>query len=337
MPRPGGPLLSLVESFFRDYLERLRSASRHTMLAYRDAMRLFFSFIAQSTQRTVDRLRVEDCAPELVLAFLEHLEADRDNGVATRNARLTALRSFFRHAIRQDPVHAGQYQRILSIPAKRTPVPIVAYLKPEEVDLLLRQPDRRIRREFHHHALLLFIYNAGARVSEALAVRPCDLQLDRAYQVRFDGKGRKKRICPLCPDTAAALRALIKEQGNPADAPIFRNARGQPLTRDGAAFILSKYYRRAAEVLPSLRAHRVSPHVLRHSCAVALLQAGVDINVIRDYLGHESIATTGRYTRTNLQMKRRALEAFWRRAGLPWSPTSRWRPKPDLLAFLGSL
>jgi len=181
---------------------------------------------------------------------------------------------------------------------------------------------------------LLLLYNTGARVSEALAIRPRDIQLERPRQVRLYGKGRKERICPLWAETATALRAL--EIPAP-DKPIFRNARGSSLTRDGVAHILTQYVRRAAQKRPQLRRLRVTPHVLRHSCAVALLQAGVDVSVIRDYLGHASISTTSRYLTTNLEMKRKVLQAFWDRAGLDRRSSRRWRPSPKLLAFLDTL
>jgi integrase/recombinase XerD len=330
------PLLPLVQSFFRDYLVRVRGASPHTVAAYRDALRLFFIFAADKCGRAVAGLRLDDLSAESVVSFLDHLESDRRNAIATRNLRLTAVRSLFRHLIREDPSRAGQYQRVLSLPSKKSRTSLIAYLEPEEVQELLRQPDLRRPREVRDHALLLFLYNTGARIGEALAVRRNDLHLDRPRQVHLHGKGRKDRIVPLWQDTARMLRRLVGQQES-ADGFVFCNARGQPLGRDGAAYILDKYVRRAALKLPAIGRKHVTPHVLRHSCAVALLQAGVDINVIRDYLGHESIATTGLYTKTNLQMKRRVLDAFWRRAGLTPSRDPRWRPTPDLLSFLSSL
>ena len=185
-------------------------------------------------------------------------------------------------------------------------------------------------------ALLLFLYNTGARVGEALAVRSRDLRLDRPRQVRLHGKGNKDRLCPIWAETATALRDLVAKAGSP-DEPIFRNAHGAALTRDGVAYVIAKYVRRAAESSPHLRRRKVTPHVLRHSCAVALLQAGVDVTVIRDYLGHASIATTSRYLATNLDMKRDVLAAFWKRAGLDRKGGSTWRASPKLIAFLESL
>ncbi len=330
-------IFPLVESFFREHLGRTRNASRHTVLAYRDALRLFFSFLGDTCGADVARLRLEDLTVEQVLGFLDHLESSRRNAVATRNLRLTAIRTFFRYLVRNDPSRGAQYQRVLSLPFKKTASPVATYLEPEEVRVLLRQPDRRRASGIRDHALLLFLYNTGARIGEAIAVRRDNLQLARPFQVHLHGKGRKDRICPLWPDTATTLRRLEDLSPPLPDGHVFRSARGQPLSRDGAAYILDKYLQRAARDLPILKRKRVTPHVMRHSCAVALLQAGVDLTVIRDYLGHESIATTGRYTKTNLRMKRRVLDAFWRRAGLTGTREPKWRPRPDVLAFLGSL
>lgn len=256
---------------------------------------------------------------------------------STRNLRLTALRSFCRHLVRHDPTRAGQYQRVLSLPTKKSPPPVVTYLEPEEVRVLLRQPDLRKRTEARDHALLLFLYNTGARISEALGVRPSDLHLARPFQVQLHGKGRKDRVCPLWKETVASMRRFLQHRPGSSDDHVFMSTRGTPLSRDGADYILHKHFRRASSELPALRRKHVTPHVLRHSCAVAMLQAGVDLSVIRDYLGHESIATTGRYTKTNLQMKRRVLEAFWKRAGLTSVRNPTWRPSNDLLTFLTSL
>jgi site-specific recombinase XerD len=172
-------------------------------------------------------------------------------------------------------------------------------------------------------------------VSEALAIHLRELHLDRPRQVRLHGKGRKERLCPLWPETASALRQIINSDSG--DEPVFRNARGVPLTRDGVAYLLGKYVRQASEALPHLRTLHVTPHVMRHSCAVALLQAGVDVSVIRDYLGHASIATTSRYITTNLKMKRDVLNAFWNHAGLKTASDRPWHPSPKLLAFLEKL
>ncbi len=328
-------LLLLVQRFFTDHLLQVRGASAHTVRAYRDALRMFFLFLAQSTGRSVAALRLEDVRAEAVLAFLHHLEAKRGNSAVTRNCRLAALRSFAEHLLRHDLTRAEQYGRILAIPAKRAASRPVSYVEPEDVRAVIAVVASQTAAQRRDRALLLLLYNTGARVSETLALRPRDLHLDRPRQVRLLGKGGKERTCPLWAETAAALRALV--QDTPVDDRIFCSARGRPLTRDGAAYILAKHVRRAAESRPALRRCRITPHMLRHSCAVALLQAGVDVSVIRDYLGHASIATTSRYLSTNLEMKRTVLKAFWARAGLDRRSAPRWSPSPSLLAFLSSL
>jgi site-specific recombinase XerD len=324
-----------VESFFREHLQRVRGASPHTLRAYRDALRLFFSFLADAERRGVADLRLDDLRAERVLAFLTHLESRRGNGPTTRNCRLAAIRAFFGHLLRHDPTRAEQYHRVLALPSKRTRPRPPTYLEPEEIGVLLGKPDASTPVGTRDHALLLLLYNTGARVSEALSVRISDLQLSPPRQVRLHGKGGKDRLCPLWRETAVVLGRLLG--GGPGEGLVFRNARGQALSPDGVAYLLDKYVRRCVPDIPTLAQRRVTPHVLRHSCAVALLQAGIDVTVIRDYLGHASVATTSRYITANLAMKRKVLEAFWRRAGLA-SPRSRpWRPKHDVLAFLESL
>lgn len=327
--------LSLVQGFFHNYLRSTRGASDHTVRAYRDTLRLFFLFLAGHRPRSVADLSLEDIQAEGVLAFLDHLESRRDNSPATRNCRLSAIRSFVQHLLRHDVTRADQYGRILAIRAKRKTLRAATYLEPEEARAIIAAVDLRTPRGARDRALLLFLYNSGARVSESLAVRPRDVRLDRPRQVRFLGKGRKERLCPLWPETAAALRPMTTAV--PSDEPIFRNARGAPLSRDGVAYLIDKYVGRAAPRMSRLRTLRVTPHVFRHGCAVALLQAGVDLTVIRDYLGHASVATTSRYLSTNLKMKRDVLSAFWKRAGLEKRTGPRWRPSPRLLAFLESL
>lgn len=330
-------LLTLVGSYFRDHLVRARGASPHTVRSYRDTLRLLFSFIAHRRGRTVADVSLEDLQSCEVIAFLCHLESQRGNAASSRNIRLAAIRSFFKHLVEHDLPRADQYQRVLAIPSKRVRVPAAQYLEPEEIRQIIAQPDRSTFSGCRDHALLLFLYNTGARVSEALGVRAEHLSLITPAQVRLFGKGSKERLCPLWRDTAGALRRLLlARNANPQDW-LFCNRAGEPLTRDGAAYILKKHSTSAARTTPALRRRRTTPHVFRHSCAVALLQAGVDITVIRDYLGHASISTTSRYVSTNLQMKRDALEHFWQRSGLSSTAARSWSPKPDLLAYLSSI
>ena len=331
----GNLLLRLVESFFRDHLDRMRGVSPHTIRAYRDALRFLFMFAADKIRRDVVNLQLTDL--HVVKAFLTHLESQRGNKAATRNCRLAAIRSFFKHLLRNDPTHADQYHRVLTLEAKRTHPPIAQYFEPEDMRTILKQPDGRTAQGLRDHALLSFMYNTGARVAEVLAVRLEDLSLCYPKQVVLHGKGKKERICPLWRETVAALQRLPTVREGQRGDLIFCNRRGEPLTRNGVAYILEKYKDLAAHKVPSLRGRHIAPHLVRHSAATALLQAGASVADIRDILGHSSIATTSRYITTNLQMKRDALEAFWRRAGISPRRVTPWKPTPDLLAFLDSL
>ena len=330
-------LPGLIQSFFQQHLEEARGASPHTIRAYRDALRLFLEYLAEKKHCGVDRLALSDVTSQQVLDFLLKLEAHRGNQAITRNLRLAALRSWVKHLLRHDPAHADQYAHILAVPAKRTLQTQPDYLEPEQFRLVLNQVDMRTPQGLRDGALLLFLYNTGARVNEALLVRWSDLCFVRPQQVRLHCKGGKERICPLWKQTADLLRRLqCHASGGPQDQ-IFLNAHDRPLSRDGVAYLLRRYYQLARKQHSSLPKPTIHPHVLRHSCAVALLQAGIDLTAIRDYLGHSSIATTGRYLQTNLATKREVLSQFWRRAGLERNQPKRWRPSQGLLAYLESL
>lgn len=333
-------LFALVESFFTEYLPRQRGASVHTVRAYRDTLKLLFQFVAQRNGRNIASLELGDLDVNTIADFLDHIEANRSNSVATRNCRRAALRSFFKHLLRNDLDHSLQFTRVLAIPSKRARQQPATYLEADDVRAIIAKPDRGTTEGWRDYTLLLFLYNCGARVSEAMDLRWKDLQLAPPRQVRLRGKGKKERLLPLWRETADALRQLqLRGLATTSDQQhVFVNQRAQPLTRDGAAYILRKYASAvAAQERPTLAHKRITPHVLRHSCAVALLQSGADVTVIRDYLGHASVATTGRYITTNLQMKRDAMEVFWDHAEIEPRPTKPWKPKPDLLAFLQSL
>ena len=336
---PSTALFIRVESFFTEYLQRMRGASIHTVRAYRDALKLYFEFVAASKRRSVSSLDLGDMNAETVARFLRHLETDRSNSVETRNCRRTAIRSFFKHLLRTDIVHSQQYAEALAIPAKKVRHRLATYLEANEVRSILAKPDTKTVGGWRDYTLLLFLYNTGARVSEAAGLCWGDLQLASPRQVRLHGKGRRDRLLPLWRETADALRRLatINRTETPRESHVFLNRSGEALSRDGIAYILRKHVQAAAEELPALAHKRVTPHVMRHSFAVGLLQSGNSVPVIRDYLGHASVATTGRYIETNLQMKRDALEMFWRHAGIEPVRAKSWKPKPDLLAFLNSL
>ncbi len=331
-------LFALVESFFNEYLPRQCGSSRHTVRAYRDALKLLFEFAAQRSGRQIASLELGDLNADAVAGFLEHIETNRLNSTATRNCRRAALRSFFKHLVRNDLAHSLQYTRVLAIPSKKARQRPATYLEADDVRAIIAKPDRHTIDGWRDYALLLFLYNCGARVSEATGVLWSDLQLTPPRQVRLRGKGRKERLVPLWRDTANALHRLRSKAMSADQQHVFVNRHGQPITRDGVAYILQKHASAAATKEHPMLAHtRITPHVLRHSCAVALLQSGTDVTVIRDYLGHASVATTGRYITTNLQMKRDALETFWKHAGIEPAPAKPWKPQPDLLAFLQSL
>jgi integrase/recombinase XerD len=302
-------LAGALRSFFGDHLPRVRGVSRHTVLSYRDALTLLLRFLAARRQRDVVDLDLADFAPDQILAFLDHLEGERGNGRSTRNARLAAVHAFARHAATRDPEHLALCQRLLAIPFKRARPRVVEYLEVEEMRALLAAPDTQTSAGRRDRALLLAMFNTGARVQEILDVRPCDLQLERPLQMRLRGKGRKERFCPLWPQTAEVLASLIRESRLDVDAtqPLFRSGRQRPLTRFGVRYLLRKYVQCARATAPTLNAKRVHPHTLRHTTAVHLLQAGVDLVTISHWLGHASVETTNRYAAVDLEMKRAAI------------------------------
>ena len=337
MSRSPCGLFAHVQSYFTEYLPKQRGASVHTIRAYRDALTMLFKFVAEQRGRGVASLQLGDIDADAVMRFLDHIEAQRSNSAATRNCRRAAIRGFFKHLLRNDLAHSQQCIRVLAIPAKKARQRPATYLEAEDARLIINMPDKRTGDGWRDYALLLFLYNCGARVSEAAGLHWDDLQLAAPRQVRLRGKGKKERLLPLWAETANALHRLRGMSGGSGGQCVFVNRLGQPLTRDGIAYVLTKHATAAARDKPALQHKHITPHVLRHSCAVALLQSGTDVTVIRDYLGHASVSTTGRYITTNLQMKREAMQAFWKKAGIEPTNTKAWKPKADMLAFLQSL
>jgi len=259
MSRSSAPtLFPLVESFFRDSLIRARGASPHTVRAYRDTLRLLFGFIASQRARTVSDVTLDDLKAAPVLAFLSHLESKRGNCPASRNVRLAAIRSFFKDLLQNDLARADQYQRVLAVPTKRAHISMAQYLEPEEVKRILAQADSSTPTGARDHALLLLLYNTGARVSEALSVRVADLALGTSQHVRLLGKRKKERICPLWRETAAALQRLLALRTRQPDDWLFCNREGLPLSRDGVAYIL-RNTRRLRHARPPHCAAAASP------------------------------------------------------------------------------
>lgn len=335
---PNTDLLShWVRRFLLEHLVAERNLARNTQKSYRDALQQFLPFIARAAHRRMERLRVEDVSPGRTRAFLQDLEASRKCGIATRNQRLAAIRSLARFIGLSSPEHLEWSGQIRTIASKKVARPLIGYLEKDELDALLRTPDRCTAQGRRDYAVLLFLYNTGARADEVAQARVGDLDLGAASSrdpssVVLRGKGNKNRRCPLWPRTADDLRPLIDRRA-PSEH-VFLNRRGQPLTRFGIHSIVERYAERAATKLPSMAKKRVSPHTIRHTTATHLLRAGVDINTIRAWLGHVSLSTTNVYAEVDLEMKARALAQCEIKNGKPQKP---WREKPGLMEFLRKL
>lgn len=328
-------LASLLHAFFHEWMGNQRNLSRHTVCSYRDAWKLFLRFVSAQKRREVAELSLTDLQACEVLAFLTHLENNRKVSIGTRNCRLAAIHSFFTFVSARDPLAIAQCNEIVRIPVKKMPRPAMCYLDAEEIAAILRQPNRSSLEGQRDHALLAFLYNTGARIQEVLDVCPRAIRFESPAQVELLGKGRKSRICPLWPETVDLLKALLKRQPRADDEPIFVNRYGHPLGAAGVRFKLSQYVQAAAQHVPSLAKKRVTPHTWRHSVGVQLVAAGVDVTVIRNWLGHARLDTTNRYARANLETKRKALEQI-DSSTKPGRPP-RWRRNPDLLTWLDSL
>jgi site-specific recombinase XerD len=328
-------LPSLLQAFFHGWMGHQRNLSPQTVTSYRDAWRLFLRFVSRHLGRPVTALKLEDLAEVEVLAFLQHIESTRSVSIGTRNCRLAAIRSFFRFVAEREPATSSQCAAILRIPTKKASSRDLCYLDEEEVAAILRQPDRSTPEGQRDHALLSLLYNTGARIQEALDLRPLDVRLKAPAQVRLIGKGRKERVCPIWDETAQLIAALLKRTPRGEDECVFVNRYGQPLGAAGARYKLDQYVDAAAKLLPALAKKRITPHTFRHTVGVGLVSAGVDITVIRNWLGHVSLDTTNHYARANLETKRRALEKLGRTTRPDKPP--RWRRNTDLLSWLNSL
>ncbi len=326
-------LAPTLQAFFTDRLVRQRQASPQTIAAYRDTLRLLLAFAADRTGTVPSALDVGEIDAPLVGAFLDHLERERGNGVRTRNARLAAIRSLFRYAALRHPEHAESIGRVLAIPPKRFSRSLVTFLAEHEVEALLSAADRTTWTGRRDHALLLLAVQTGLRVSELIGLRRADVHLGTGAHVSCRGKGRKERITPLTRTTVAVLRVWLAERAGAAADPLFPTATGRPLSRDAVERRIAKYAAAAATRCPSLRAKRISPHVLRHTAAMRLLGAGVDTSVIALWLGHERLDTTQIYLHADLAIKERAIA----RTAPPDAKPGRYRPTDRLLAFLDGL
>jgi integrase/recombinase XerD len=326
-------ITATVQAFFTERLIGQCHASPHTVAAYRDTIRMLLAFTSARTGTTCHRLEFTDLSAETIGAFLDHLEHERHNSVRTRNARLAAIHSLFAFAALRHPEHADDIGRVLAIPAKRGDHTVITYLTDIEAQALLDAPDRTTRTGRRDHALLTLAVQTGLRASELISLTRTDIHLDTAAHVSCRGKGRKHRITPLTAATATVLRAWMTETTRAGEDPLFPSIRGGPLSLDALAQRVAVHTAAAASSCPTLAHKHVTPHVLRHSAAMRLLHAGVDVTVIALWLGHENISTTRIYLEADLELKQRALD----RTVPITSPPGRYRPPDQLIAFLEAL
>ena len=333
-PTPPPPSFSaLVQQFFTEYLVAQRAVSPRTVACYRDALTLFLDFASRKLGKAPTAMQLTDMRPELILAFLDHLEQSRKNAIRSRNLRLTALRAFLKFASRRDVTALHDIERALAVPMKRFERPMLGYLTRPEMLAVLGQPGENWSSQ-RDHLLLSMLYNTGARVSEMIGVRVVDVTLDGGACVHLHGKGRKLRSIPLWKSTVLEIRAWLRL--NPVlrgEAPLLPNRDGQEMCRSNVTQRLSLAVTRATAEQPSLATKRVSPHTLRHTSAMHLLQSGVPFNVIALWLGHESTTTTHRYVEADLAMKEKALA----RLEAPDTKMGRYKAPDSLLRFLQTL
>ncbi len=323
----------LVQDFFMRRLVAQRGASARTVESYRDAFELLLGFIEARTGKPATNLELVDLDAPVVLDFLDYLEEGRGNSARTRNARLAAIHSFMRYAAVRDPASLPVTTRVLAIPAKRFDRPVLGYLSRDQIAAILAAPDRRTWSGHRDAVLLATTYNTGARVSEITALRVRDVLLDRQTAVHLHGKGRKQRVIPLWKNTATELRAWLDKVNNAPEAPVFPNQRGAPMSRSGVRDRLDRAVAVAERNCPSLRGQHISPHTLRHSTAMHLLQSGTDLATIALWLGHSSPAVTHQYLEADLAAK----EAVLQRLDDPSPAPTRFKPDDRLLAFLQGL
>jgi site-specific recombinase XerD len=323
---------SWVRRFLLEYLVMERNLAVNTRESYRDMLVLLLPYASAHLKKPIDRLAVTDLSPELLRDFLAHLELDRHCTGITRNQRLGALHALAEFIGESSPEHVAWCAQVRLIPFKKTGQKPITYLEKPEMDALLAAPDRDTSQGQRDYALLLFLYNAGARASEAAALRIADIDW-RAQSVRITGKGNKQRICPMWAITIEQLRQAAAQRE--AEQRVFLNRNGQPITRFGIHTLVERHAAAAAIGMPSLGTKQVSPHIIRHTTATHLLRAGVDINTIRAWLGHVSLNTTNIYAETDLETKARALGTCT--PSPPRPQMTRWRDQPDLMKFLREL
>ena len=328
-----GDFPALLQKFFTERLMRQRQASPHTVSCYRDTFRLLLQFAQRQLHKPPSRLTLEEIDAPLITAFLEDLEGRRGNIARSRNLRLTAIRSFFQYAAYEEPAHAAQIQRVLAIPSKRASKTLVHFLNRSEVDALLAAPNLQTWYGRRDRTLILLAVQTGLRLSEITGLRREELHLGTGAYVCCVGKGRRERSTPLSRPTVAALTKWLREPARGSGDWLFSTARGDRLSSDAVQDLLRKYRTKAACVCPSLQKKRVTPHVLRHTLAMELLQAGIDLSVIALWLGHESVETTQIYLDADLAFKERILSKTAKRGNKCYL----FKAEDSLLAFLKNL
>jgi len=332
-------IAALIQAFFLDFLVARRGLRSNTLTAYRDAIKLLLSFTAEQCHTPVDKLAVEDFDDRTVVDFLDHLQSARGNAPRSRNTRLAPIHGLFRYIAGQVPEAMARCQQICAVPTKKAPHQSMEYLEDAEMGAMLSSIDRNCRHGLRDHALVLFMYNTGARVQEVVDLKIDDLRLDTPPQTRLFGKGGKSRACPLWAETVQALRRYLdcRSRSQEACRHVFLNANGQPFTRFGIRYLVRRYAAKAAQRCPSMKGKNVGPHTLRHTTAMHLLQSGNDISVIKDWLGHADMNTTHEYAAIDMKMKQRALDSCQAPAvkkGGKGRP--RWL-KPGILKWLDDL
>ena len=321
-----------VKRFLLEYLVTERNLSPNTRMSYRDMLLLLLPYISTVLKKSIERLLIVDISAELIRGFLTFLEQERNCRIATRNQRLGALHALARYIGENNPEHIDWCSQVCLIPFKKTVQPIITYLEKPEMDALLASPNRDTAQGQRDYSLLLFLYNSGARASEATTLKIVDIDW-YVKSVHIIGKGNKQRTCPLWPVTIKQLELITAQRKS--DQNVFLNRNGQSITRFGIHTLVERHALKAMVQVPSLATKRVSPHVIRHTTATHLLRAGVDINTIRAWLGHASLNTTNIYAETDLETKAKALATC-----TPDTKNSRikhWRHQTDLMAFLQGL
>jgi len=334
------PFAKYMHSYFYNYLSEVKGVSTNTIFSYRDTLKMLLQFTSKNLKKSVDRLTIEDLKEKMILAFLNHIENKMGNSIQTRNIRLAAIRNFFGFIGREEPSLLGLCREIRAIPVKRREHKMIEYLDTEEMKAIFDSLDIRSRTGIRDKALLLILYNTGARVQEIADLTIKDLRLDPPYQVKLLGKGRKQRACPLWPETVKSIKNYIKvrRSKDAENEQLFLNTNGRPITRFGIRYIVGTYGSKASKQCSTLKNKAIGPHTFRHSTATHLIQAGNDINMVKLWLGHANINTTHVYVEIDMEMKRRILQT-----NQPPlindgrnSSSHKWQ-KPNILEWLDNL